>query len=89
MRRHGYHDELVVPVIDNTAREEDLADSLEFAIRRYPKSNAVLVQRHGCYVWGPSWETAKTQSECLHYLLEVFVRLESIGVDASALPPGT
>lgn len=34
--RHTYHDELVVPVIENTAREEDLADSLADAISRYP-----------------------------------------------------
>lgn len=32
--RHGYHDELVIPVIDNTAKEEDLASSLADAITR-------------------------------------------------------
>lgn len=54
----------------------------------YPKSNAILVQRHGCYVWGPSWEKAKTQSECLHYLFEAAVKMEQAGLDPSAPPSG-
>ncbi len=40
---HGYHDMLVVPIIDNTPHEADLADSLEEAIRAYPRTSAVLV----------------------------------------------
>ena len=55
---------------------------------RYPKANAVLVQRHGCYVWGPSWEKAKTQSECLHYLLEAAVKMDRAGFDPMANPRG-
>eukprot|EP00741_Cyanophora_paradoxa_P020971 tig00021319_g20245.t1 len=48
-RGHGYHDTLVVPIIENTAYECDLADSLAEAIEKYPKSSAVLVRRHGVY----------------------------------------
>jgi methylthioribulose 1-phosphate dehydratase / enolase-phosphatase E1 len=81
---HGYHAELIVPIIDNTAHEEDLADSLAAAIRAHPASSAVLVRRHGIYVWGPSWEKAKTQSECLHYLFECVVKMANLGLDASA-----
>src|SRR6266542_4353276 len=43
----GYRDRLVVPIIDNTARECDLAEALEEAILAYPKTHAVLVRRHG------------------------------------------
>lgn len=52
---HGYLSELVVPIIDNTPQEEDLADSLGEAIRQYPKATAVLVRRHGIYIWGSTW----------------------------------
>ena len=40
---HGYHDTLVVPIINNTPHERDLAESLEIAIAKYPKTLAVLV----------------------------------------------
>src|SRR5881394_2779132 len=59
----SYHDRLVVPIIENTARECDLATSLEQAIVDYPRTQAVLVRRHGVYVWGRDWEHAKTQAE--------------------------
>ncbi len=55
----GYRDELVVPIIENTAHEHELADSLGEAIAAYPQSCAVLVRRHGMYVWGDTWEQAK------------------------------
>lgn len=48
----GYHDRLVVPIIENTAHECDLADAMADAMRSYPDSFAVLVRRHGVYVWG-------------------------------------
>src|ERR1700737_3443314 len=57
----SYRDRLVVPIIENTARECDLTESLEAAIVAYPKTRAVLVRRHGAYVWGRDWMQAKTQ----------------------------
>ena len=71
---HGYHDELVVPIIENTAWESELADSLQQAILLYPKAVAVLVRDHGIYVWGDSWEQAKRHGECLHYLFNVAIQ---------------
>lgn len=59
----GYHDTLVIPVIENTAHEEDLTEFLEEAMEKYPNAYAVLVRRHGVYVWGDSAEHAKTQCE--------------------------
>ena len=59
----GYFDRLVVPIIENTAHEEDLTTSLEAAMEKYPNTYAVLVRRHGVYVWGDSVEKAKTQAE--------------------------
>lgn len=43
----GYHDVLKVPIIENTAFEEDLTESLEKAMRQNPDTYAVLVRRHG------------------------------------------
>jgi methylthioribulose-1-phosphate dehydratase len=78
---HGYYDTLVVPIIENTAQEEDLRDSLEAAIRAYPRTVAVLVRRHGLYVWGRDWIQAKVHAECLDYLFEVAVRMKQMGID--------
>ncbi|XP_020599523.1 probable bifunctional methylthioribulose-1-phosphate dehydratase/enolase-phosphatase E1 isoform X3 [Phalaenopsis equestris] len=58
---HGYYDELVIPIIENTAYERELTKSLSEAISAYPKTTAVLVRNHGIYVWGDSWISAKTQ----------------------------
>ena len=76
----GYHDRLVVPIIDNTARECDLADALEAAILAYPETQAVLVRRHGVYVWGPDWIRAKTQAECYDYLFRAAVEMRRLGI---------
>lgn len=59
----GYHDTLRIPVIENTAHEEDLTEFLEEAMERYPDAYAVLVRRHGVYVWGNTVEQAKGQCE--------------------------
>lgn len=56
----SYDDTLVVPIIENTPEEKDLKDRMARAMEEYPDSCAVLVRRHGVYVWGESWEKAKT-----------------------------
>eukprot|EP00002_Diphylleia_rotans_P009645 TRINITY_DN20008_c0_g1_i1.p1 TRINITY_DN20008_c0_g1~~TRINITY_DN20008_c0_g1_i1.p1 ORF type:complete len:248 (+),score=64.95 TRINITY_DN20008_c0_g1_i1:60-803(+) len=83
---HGFFDTLVVPIIENTAFEEELADSLGEAIKAYPQSFAVLVRRHGVYVWGKSWMQAKAHAETLDYLFEAAVKMRQLGFDASAMP---
>ncbi|KAG9448123.1 hypothetical protein H6P81_014251 [Aristolochia fimbriata] len=80
---HGYHDELVVPIIENTAHEGELTESLSQAIEAYPKTTAVLVRNHGIYVWGDSWISAKTQAECYHYLFDAAIKLYQLGLDWS------
>ncbi|KAI9765116.1 MAG: Methylthioribulose-1-phosphate dehydratase [Geoglossum simile] len=49
----GYFDTLRVPIIENTAHEEDLTESLEAAMEKYPDTCAVLVRRHGVYDFDP------------------------------------
>nr|CAG4641183.1 EOG090X0D1G [Eulimnadia texana] len=75
-RYYQYNEELVIPIIENTCWESELEDSLRQAVRSYPEAAAVLVRRHGVYVWGASWEKAKTMCECLDYLLELAVDMK-------------
>lgn len=76
----GYFDRLSIPIIENTAHEEDLTSSLEVAMEKYPNTYAVLVRRHGVYVWGDDVQKAKTQAEryvdqcaCFSHTLTVIV----------------
>lgn len=78
---HGYYDTMKIPIINNTARECNLTDSLRLAIQNNPGCTAVIVRRHGMYVWGSSWEKAKAQAECLHYLFDVAVQMKKMGAD--------
>ena len=80
-----YHDRLVVPIIENTVKECDLASSLEAAIRAYPQTKAVLVRRHGFYSWGRDWVQAKTQAECYDYLFRAAAELRRIGLPTVTL----
>jgi methylthioribulose 1-phosphate dehydratase/enolase-phosphatase E1 len=77
---HGYYDDLVIPIIENTAWEHELADSLGEAIAKYPKAPAVLVRQHGMYVWGKNWEGAKRHAECLHYLFDALLEANKLGL---------
>ena len=76
----GYFDTISIPIIENTAHEEDLSESLEAAIDANPEACAVLVRRHGVYVWGKSVAQAKTQAECLDYLFQLAVEMHRLGL---------
>ena len=71
----------VVPIIENTAHECDLADRMAQAMNEYPDADAVLVRRHGLYVWGRDWQHAKTQAECYDYLFNAAVQMRKLGFD--------
>lgn len=86
LRGHGYYDQLAVPIIENTAHECDLADDMAAAIEAWPKADAVLVRRHGVYVWGRDWRQAKTQAECLDYLFGLAVEMRRLGFDPAVGP---
>ncbi len=83
---YGYFDTLRIPIIENTAWEHELADSLGEAIANNPRACAVLVRRHGMYVWGNTWEEAKRHGECLHYLFDIAIRMKQLGMDFNAPP---
>ncbi|KAH8114511.1 Methylthioribulose-1-phosphate dehydratase [Phellopilus nigrolimitatus] len=77
----SYLDTLVIPIIENTPNEEDLKDSMAETMKAYPDAPAVLVRRHGIYVWGPDWQKAKAQTECLDYLFEIGVKMKTLGLE--------
>ncbi|KAB8302590.1 hypothetical protein EYC80_005968 [Monilinia laxa] len=76
----GYHDTLRIPIIENTPHEEDLTEYLEEAMEKYPDTYAVLVRRHGVYVWGETVHKAKTQCESLDYLFQIAVEMKKLGL---------
>ncbi len=76
----GYYDELGVPIIENTAHEHELAGAMADAMEAHPGAHAVLVRRHGVYVWGADWDQAKTHAECYDYLFEAAVRMRQLGI---------
>jgi methylthioribulose-1-phosphate dehydratase len=78
LRGVGYDDVHELPIIENTAHECDLADSLIAAIRAAPKAHAVLVRRHGIYVWGSDWREAKRHAESYDYLLDLAVEMRRL-----------
>ncbi|KAH7944263.1 hypothetical protein HPB52_017720 [Rhipicephalus sanguineus] len=57
------------------------------AMERYPDTCAVLVRRHGVYVWGDSWQRAKTMCECYDYLFDMAVQMKRLGMDPALPPP--
>lgn len=84
---HGYHSELIVPIIENKAREHELCDEMESIIRNSPSNcHAVLVRRHGVYVWGKDWIECKTHAEVYDYLFAAFVELHKLGLKEEVLP---
>jgi len=86
LRGHGCFDLLRVPIIANTARESELAGSMEEAIRGYPDVDAVLVAGHGVYVWGADWVQAKTQAESYDYLFRALVEAHRLGLPITPRP---
>ncbi|KAJ1993168.1 Methylthioribulose-1-phosphate dehydratase [Dimargaris cristalligena] len=74
-------DTLVVPIIENAPTEEDLSDGLTQAMSEYPDTCAILVRNHGVFVWGATWEKAKTMTECYDYLFEVAIKMKQLGMD--------
>ncbi|KAG0413950.1 hypothetical protein HPB47_008903 [Ixodes persulcatus] len=85
---YRYDEELVVPIIENVPFERDLKASMREAMERYPDTCAVLVRRHGVYVWGDTWERTKSMCECYDYLFDVAVKMRQLGMDPAEVPGG-
>lgn len=64
-----------VPVIRNTPREIELVANVARALAdpRFVRAYAIVVEDHGCYVWGADVWEAKRHTETYHYLFEATV----------------
>ncbi|XP_069132762.1 methylthioribulose-1-phosphate dehydratase-like [Argopecten irradians] len=83
---YTYDEELIVPIVENTPQEKDLKEAMCRAMEDYPDTSAVLVRRHGVYVWGESWQKAKTMCECYDYLFDIAVQMKLHGLDPTESP---
>lgn len=84
--RYSNEETLIVPIIENMPSEKDLVERITSTMQKYPTTNAVLVRRHGLYVWGDTWQSAKSQAEVLDYLFELAVEMRRLGIDPAAEP---
>ncbi|CCK72980.1 methylthioribulose 1-phosphate dehydratase MDE1 KNAG_0M01270 [Huiozyma naganishii CBS 8797] len=75
-----FQDELVVPIIDNTPTEHELLPALQRVLSENPTACAVIVRRHGLFVWGPTTQKCKVYHESLDYLFELSLRMHMLGV---------
>ncbi|XP_074660259.1 putative methylthioribulose-1-phosphate dehydratase [Tubulanus polymorphus] len=83
---YRYDEELVIPIIENAPREDLLEGAMHKAMDDYPMASAVLVRRHGVFVWGPSLEKAKIMYEALDYLFETAIFMKQCNIDPSLKP---
>jgi len=49
-------------------------------MEKHPDTYAVLVRRHGIYVWGDNVHKAKTQCESLDYIFQLAVEMKKLGL---------
>lgn len=75
-----FQDTLRIPIIGNKNFEYELTDDLLEVCKKYPHSCAVLVRRHGIFVWGPSIAKAKIYNESIDYLLGLAIQMRQMGL---------
>ncbi|CCC69749.1 hypothetical protein NCAS_0D01680 [Naumovozyma castellii] len=76
-------DTLVIPIIDNMPHEDELQDSFHEILRSYPNTVAIIVRRHGIFVWGDSIAKAKIHNEAIDYLMELAIKMHKLGIPST------
>jgi methylthioribulose-1-phosphate dehydratase len=71
--RRAEGDLVVVPVVANSQDMTVLAD--RFAVTYDPATPALIVARHGLYVWGDDLAQTRARIECLEWLLRFVVSI--------------
>ncbi|KOG98614.1 methylthioribulose 1-phosphate dehydratase MDE1 [Saccharomyces eubayanus] len=76
----SFFDTLRIPIIENMAHEDELIDDLHKTFIDYPNTCAVIVRRHGIFVWGPTIDKAKIFNEAIDYLMELAIKMHKLGI---------
>jgi methylthioribulose-1-phosphate dehydratase len=69
--RTAHDDDVLIPVIPNSQDMRVLGDAFETGYRE--DTPALIVARHGVYVWGDDLHQARHRAECLDWLLRFTV----------------
>lgn len=75
---HSYNDTLQIPIVENMPHEDELTPT--FWNLRNKDVCAVIVRRHGIFVWGSNVQKAKIIHEALDYLMELAVKMHQLGI---------
>lgn len=76
----AWSDTLRIPIIENQDSEELLEPEMRMAIAANPTISAILVRRHGLYVWGESVAKAKIINEAIEHILKVAIEMQKLGI---------
>ncbi|CCF58353.1 hypothetical protein KAFR_0E02000 [Kazachstania africana CBS 2517] len=78
-----FSETLKIPIIENKDFEHQLYDDLVETMEEYPDACAVIVRRHGLFVWGPTIEKTKIYNESIDYLMEVSMKMYKLGIPSN------
>jgi methylthioribulose-1-phosphate dehydratase len=74
--RLAHDDEVTIPVVRNGQDMRVLGDAFQRSYR--PDTPALIVARHGIYVWGADLRQARHRLECLEWLLRFILEAERV-----------
>ncbi|MBX3281052.1 MAG: methylthioribulose 1-phosphate dehydratase [Acidobacteria bacterium] len=66
-----------IPIVENSADQVALSHVIANVLLDNDSASAVLIRRHGLYVWGESIEQAKRHAEIFEFLFELTDRQQS------------
>lgn len=75
-----------LPIVENSQAMDELAQTVEATLQRFPDAHGFLLRGHGLYTWGKDLAEAKRHIEIFEFLLEVTGR--TIGTVPGAVATG-
>lgn len=60
-----------LPIVENSQAMDELANTVEATLQRFPNAHGFLLRGHGLYTWGKDLAEAKRHIEIFEFLLEV------------------